>query len=131
VLLYFLTKVRGVVVRASAGLTGERHRTRGAVRDRSPRPRQASDGAEETGFQQVFPGQGRDIGMSMMVPAGATRGEVVRACPGLPALARVADPGQACAVWLRQIRTQMIGETARHAGHAGLLPGQIDGATGL
>ena len=69
--------------------------------------------------------------MSMIVPAGATRDEVVRACPDLPAMAKVANPGGACAVSLRRIRTHMIEETARHAGHAGILREQIDGATGL
>jgi hypothetical protein len=46
-------------------------------------------------------------------------------------MAKVANPGDACAVSLRQIMTHLIGETARHAGHAGIPREQIDGATGL
>ena len=61
----------------------------------------------------------------------ATRDEVVRACPGLRAMAKVANPGEACAVSLRRIMTHMIEETARHAGHADVPREQIDGATGL
>jgi len=39
----------------------------------------------------------------MIVPAGASRDKVVRACPDLPAMAKVANPGGARAVSLRRI----------------------------
>ncbi len=83
--------------------------------------------------------------MSMDVPVGATRDEVVAACgqacarsdeivaacPGLSTVARIANPGEDQAVSLRRIMVHMIEETARHAGHADILREQIDGATGL
>ncbi len=83
--------------------------------------------------------------MSMDVPAGATRDEVVaayrqacarsdeivRARPALSAVARIANPGEDQAVSLRRIMVHMIEETARHAGHADILREQIDGAVGL
>jgi hypothetical protein len=55
----------------------------------------------------------------------------VRACPDLSAVATIADPGVPRPVSLRPILTPMIEQTARHAGHAGILREQIDGATGL
>jgi len=41
--------------------------------------------------------------VSVIVPAGASRDKVVRACPDLPAMAKVANPGGARAVSLRRI----------------------------
>jgi uncharacterized damage-inducible protein DinB len=144
--LYFLAKMRDGVVRTSAGLTGERQRIPGVPSGTSLLGLiRHLTGVEEHWFQRVFLGQDRDIDMSVNVPAGATRdeavaacrqacahtGEIVAACPGLPAVAKIANPGEAHAVSLRRIMTHMIEETARHAGHAGILREQIDGATGL
>ncbi len=100
---------------------------------------------EEHWFQRVFRGQDRAIDMSMTVPAGVTRDqvvaacrqacarsdEIVRACPDVSTVAAIANPGEAHPVSLRRIVTHMIEETARHAGHADILREQIDGATGL
>ena len=83
--------------------------------------------------------------MSMTVPPGATREQVVaayreacarsdgivRACPDLSAVATIANPGVPHPVSVRRIVTHMIEETARHAGHADILREQIDGSTGL
>ena len=52
----------------------------------------------------------------------------MRACPDLSTVATIANPGVPHPVSLRPIVTHMIKETARHAG---ILPEQIDGATGL
>ena len=102
-------------------------------------------GAEEHWFQRVFLGQDRDIDLSMTVPPGATRDqvvaayrqacarsdEIVRACPDLSAVATIANPAVPRPVSLRPGVTPMIEQTARHAGHAGILREQADGATGL
>ena len=57
--------------------------------------------------------------------------EIVRACPDLSTMARVANPGEDQKDPLRVIVAHMIEETARHAGHADILRERIDGATGL
>lgn len=62
------------------------------------------------------------------VPA-ATRS--AGACPDLSTVATIANPGLPHPVSLRRIVTHMIEKTARHAGHAGILREQIDGAAGL
>jgi Protein of unknown function (DUF664) len=81
----------------------------------------------------------------MDVPADATRDEVVaayreacarsdqivRGCPDLSTLAKIANPGEDQRDSLRIIMAHMLRETARHAGHADILREQIDGATGL
>ncbi len=81
----------------------------------------------------------------MDVPGGATREEVVaayreacarsdeivRACPDLSTLAKIANPGEDQIDSLRRIVAHMIEETGRHAGHADILREQIDGATDL
>ena len=146
VLLYFLTRVRDAVVRASAGLTAEQQRTPGVPSGTSLLGLiRHLTGVEEHWFQRVFLGQDRDIGISMTVPPGATRNqvvaayrqacarsdEIVRACPDLSTVATIANPGVPHPVSLRRIVTHMIEETARHAGHADILREQIDGATGL
>ena len=83
--------------------------------------------------------------MSMTVPPGATREQVVaayrqacarsdgivRACPDLSTVATIANPGVPHPISVRRIVTHMIEETARHAGHADILREQIDGSTGL
>ena len=80
--------------------------------------------------------------MSMTVPPGATREQVVaayrqacarsdgivRACPDLSTVATIANPGVPHPVSVRRIVTHMIEETARHAGHADILREQIDGS---
>ena len=146
VLLYFLTRVRDAVVRASAGLTAEQQRTPGVPSGTSLLGLiRHLTGVEEHWFQRVFLGQDRDIGISMTVPPGATRDqvvaayrqacarsdEIVRACPDLSTVATIANPGVPHPVSLRRIVTHMIEETARHAGHADILREQIDGAAGL
>jgi hypothetical protein len=57
--------------------------------------------------------------------------EIVRACPDLSTMARVANPGEDQKDPLRVIVAHMIEETARQAGHADILRERIDGATGL
>ena len=83
--------------------------------------------------------------MSMTVPPGATRDQVVAACRqacacsdeigrGLPRSVHGGRDRQSRPthpVSLRRIVTHMIEETARHAGHADILREQIDGAAGL
>jgi uncharacterized damage-inducible protein DinB len=96
-------------------------------------------------FQRVFLDQDRDIHDSMDVPVDQTRvevvaayrgacarsDEIVRACPDLSTMAKIANPGEDKTVSLRRIVAHMIEETARHAGHADILRERIDGATDL
>ncbi len=145
VLLFFLNRVRDAVVRASAGLTGEQQRLPGVPSGTNLLGLiRHLTAVEEHWLQRVFLGGDCIIDMSMDVPAGATRNEVVaayrqacarsdeivRACPALSAVARIANPGEDQAVSLRRIMVHMIEETARHAGHADILREQIDGAVG-
>lgn len=83
---------------------------------------------EEHWCQRVFLGRGCDIDMSVDVPGGAIRDEVVA---GLSTTAKIANPGEEKAVFMRRIMVHTIEETPRHAGHADILREQIDGATGL
>jgi uncharacterized damage-inducible protein DinB len=146
VLLFFLNRVRDAVVRASAGLTSEQQRMPGVPSGTSLLGLVRHLAAvEEHWFQRVFLGEDRSIDMSMDLPAGATRDEVVaayrracarsdeivRACPSLSMLARTANPGEDRVRSLRRLLVHMIEETARHAGHADILRERIDGATGL
>src|SRR6266542_4178562 len=132
VLLFFLNRVRDAVVRASAGLTGEQQRLPGVPSGTNLLGLiRHLTAVEEHWFQRVFLGGDCIIDMSMDVPAGATRDEVVAARPALSAVARIANPGEDQAVSLRRIMVHMIEETARHAGHADILREQIDGAVGL
>jgi hypothetical protein len=94
---------------------------------------------------RVFLDEDRGTDDSMEVPADATReqvvaayrktcarsDEIVRACPDLSTMARVANPGEDQKDPLRVIVAHMVEETARHAGHADILREWIDGATGL
>lgn len=61
--------------------------------------------------------------------ACARSDEIVRACPELATMSKIAKPGEDKAVPLRVIVTHMIEETGRHAGHADILREQIDGVT--
>jgi Protein of unknown function (DUF664) len=80
VLLFFLNRVRDAVVRASAGLTGEQQRIPGVPSGTNLLGLiQHLTAVEEHWFQRVFLGQDRSTDMSMDVPAGATRDEVVAA----------------------------------------------------
>lgn len=146
VLLFFLNRVRGAVVRASAGLTSEQQRMPGVPSGTSLLGLiRHLTAVEEHWFQRVFLGEDRSTDMSMDVPAGANREEVTAAyrracarsdefagaCPSLSTLARTVNPGEDRVVSLRRILAHMIEETARHAGHADILRERIDGATGL
>jgi uncharacterized damage-inducible protein DinB len=146
VLLYFLTKMRSAVVRTSDGLTGKQQRTPGVPSGTNLLGLiQHLTAVEEHWFQRVFLGEDRSIDMSMNVPAEATRekvvaayrqacarsDEIVRACPDLSTMAKIANPGENQTVSLRAIVAHLIEETARHAGHADILREQIDGATDL
>ena len=146
VLLRYLDKVRDAVVRTSEGLSEEQQRTPGVpsgtnllglVRHLT--------GVEQHWFEVVFLGRQRGVDDSMEVPAGVTRHQVVaayreqcarsddiiRACPDLSTMARIANPGEDRKASLRMIVAHMIEETARHAGHADILRERIDGATDL
>jgi uncharacterized damage-inducible protein DinB len=100
---------------------------------------------EEHWFRRVFLDQDVETDDSMDVAVDATRDEVVRtyreacarsdeivrACPDLSTMAKIANPGEDRTVPLRVIVAHMIEETARHAGHADILREQIDGVTDL
>jgi len=146
VLLFFLNRVRDAVVRASAGLTSEQQRMPGVPSGTSLLGLIKHLAAvEEHWFQRVFLGEDRSTDMSMDVPAGVTRDElvaayrracarsdeIVGACPSLSVLAKTVNPGEDGVVSLRRILAHMIEETARHAGHADILRERVDGATGL
>jgi uncharacterized damage-inducible protein DinB len=146
VLLYYLNKNRDAVVRSSEGLTDEQQRTPGVPSGTNLLGLvQHLTAVEEHWFQRVFLDDGRDFDDSMDVPADATRDEVVvayrnacarsdeivRACPDLSTMARIANPGEDQIDSLRRIVAHMIEETARHAGHADILREQSDGATDL
>jgi hypothetical protein len=73
----------------------------------------------------------RDVVVAAYRAAGARSDQIVRACPNLSTMAKVANPGEDQPVSLRRIVAHMIEETARHAGHADILREQIDGATDL
>ena len=146
VLLYYLNKNRDAVVRASEGLTDAQQRTHGVASGTNLLGLiQHLTGVEEHWFQRVFLGADRDIDYSMDVRADTTRDEVVaaykaacaesdgivRACPDLSTMAKIANPGEDQIDSLRRIVAHMIEETARHAGQADILREQIDGATDL
>ena len=102
-------------------------------------------GVERHWFERVFLDDDPGIDDSMDVPVDATRDEIVaayrvacarsdeivRACPDLSTMAKIANPGEDEVDSLRRIVAHMIEETARHAGHADILREQIDGATEL
>jgi len=146
VLLHYLNKMRDAVVRTSEGLTDEQQRTPGVPSGTNLLGLiQHLTGVEEHWFQRVFLDEDRDTDDSVDVPVDATRDEVVaayrkmcarsdeivRACPDLSTMAKIANPGEDQKDPLRVIVAHMIEETARHAGHADILREQIDGATDL
>lgn len=144
VLLYYLGGMRNAVVRASEGLTDEQQRRAvvpsgtnllGLVKHLTA--------VEEHWFQRVFLGEDRDLDYSMDVPVSASRDdvvaayraacarsdEIVRDCPDLDTMARIANPGEDARDSLRVIVAHLLRETARHAGHADILRELIDGRT--
>jgi uncharacterized damage-inducible protein DinB len=150
VLLRYLHKMRDAVVRTSEGLSDQEQRAPGVPSGTNLLGLiRHLTGVEQHWFVEVFLGEGEgedgDVDDSMAVPAGVTRRAVVsayreqcarsdhiiRACPDLSTLARIANPGEDRKVSLRMIVAHMIEETARHAGHADILREQIDGATDL
>jgi len=146
VLLYYLNKMRAAVVRTSEGLTDEQQRAPGVPSGTNLLGLvKHLTGVEEHWFQRVFLDEGGDRDDSMDVPVNASReeivaayreacarsDEIVRTCPDLSTMARIANPGEDRKDSLRVIVAHMIEETARHAGHADILREQIDGATGL
>jgi uncharacterized damage-inducible protein DinB len=146
VLLYYLDKVRDAVVRTSAGLTDDQLRSPGVPSGTSLLGLiRHLTGVEEHWFQRVFLDEDPGTDDSMEVPAGTTRDdvvaayrracarsdEIVRACPDLSTMAKIANPGEDQTDSLRRIVAHMIEETARHAGHADILREQIDGTTEL
>lgn len=146
VLLFFLNRVRDSIVRASAGLSDEQQRAPGVPSGTSLLGLiKHLTAVEEHWFQLVFLGGNLSVDMSMDVPAGAGRDElvaayrkacartdeIVRACPDLSTFARTVNPGEQRVVSLRRILAHMVEETARHAGHADILREWIDGATDL
>jgi uncharacterized damage-inducible protein DinB len=146
VLLYYLNKMRDAVVRTSEGLTDEQQRTPGVPSGTNLLGLvQHLTGVEEHWFRRVFLDEDRAADDSMDVPLDTTRDEVVvayreacarsdeivRGCPDLSTMAKVANPGEDQKDSLRRIVAHMIEETARHAGHADIVREQIDGATDL
>ncbi len=146
VLLHYLNKMRDAVVRTSEGLTDEQARTPGVPSGTSLLGLiQHLTAVERHWFQFVFLGEGPALDDSMEVPAAATRDElvaayrkacarsdeIVRACPDLATMSKIANPGEGQLDPLRVIVAHMIEETGRHAGHADILRERIDGATGF
>lgn len=145
-LLFFLNRVRDAVVRTSEGLTDSEQRAAGVPSGTNLLGLiQHLTGVEEHWFQRVFLGQAPHADMSMHVPSGVSREDVVtayrhacatsdrivHACPDLSTLAQGSNPGEREPASLRRILVHMIEETARHAGHADILRERIDGSTGL
>ena len=146
VLLYYLNRMRDAVVRTSEGLSDEQQRTPGVPSGTNLLGLvQHLTGVEAHWFQRVFLDQGGETKKSMDVPAGATRDdivaayraacarsdEIVRACPDLSTMAKVANPGEDERDSLRRIMAHVLRETSRHCGHADILRELIDGATEL
>jgi uncharacterized damage-inducible protein DinB len=144
VLLRYLNKMRDAVVTASESLTDNQLRSPGVPSGTNLLGLiQHLTGVEQHWFRLVFLGEDLVCNLSMDVPAGATRDEmvtayreacagsdgVVRACPDLSTLSAIANPGEDEQVSLRVIVAHMIEETARHAGHADILRELIDGTT--
>jgi uncharacterized damage-inducible protein DinB len=146
VLLYYLNKMRDAVVATLESLTDEQLRAPGVPSGTNLLGlTQHLTGVEEHWFRLVFRGEDLVCNVSMDVPAGVTRAEVVtayreacarsdeivRACPDLSTLSAIANPGEDQRDSLRMVVAHMIEETARHAGHADILRELIDGATGM
>lgn len=146
VLLVYLNHLRDTMVRVMDGLTDEQVRTPGVPSGTSLLGLlHHLTGVEMHWFQRVFLGEEVRIDLSMHVPAGVTRDEVVVAyrqacarsdaivgdCSDLTQRSVIANPGEDTRDSLRSILVHMVEETARHAGHGDILREQIDGATGL
>ncbi len=146
VLLHYLNKMRDAVVRTSEDLTDEQQRSPGVPSGTNLLGIvQHLTGVEVHWFQRVFLGRDVDVDLSMDVPVGMTRAdvlaayraacarsdEIVRSCADLSTMSAIANPGEDSNASLRTITTHMIEETARHAGQADILREQIDGATEL
>ncbi|WP_120005126.1 DinB family protein [Nesterenkonia muleiensis] len=146
VLLAYLNRVRGSVIRTAEGVSEEDLR----------RPQVPSGtsllgivhhltGVEHHWFQRVFLGETIEADKSMIVPDDIAAADVVeayqRACQrsdeivhataDLSVRAAIPNPGEDARDSLRVILAHMVEETARHAGHADILREQIDGTTGL
>ena len=146
VLLAYLNKNRNAVVRNTEGLSDEQLRAPGVPSGTNLLGLlQHLAGVEEHWFQRVFLGVDRVADLSMTVPAGTTRDEVVAAyraacarsdeivrdCADLGTLAAIANPGEDGLDPLRVIIAHLVEETARHAGQADILRELIDGTTEL
>ena len=144
VLLYYLNKMRNAAVRTSEGLSDEQQRAPGVPSGTNLLGIiQHLTGVEQHWFRRVFLDEHLDIDNSMDVPADATRAEIVtayreacarsdeivRGCPDLSTMAKIANPGEDDVDSLRRIVAHMIEETARHAGQADILRELIDGMT--
>jgi hypothetical protein len=79
----------------------------------------------------VATGLTRDEVVAGYRAACARSDEIVRACPDLSTMAKIANPGEDEKDSLRRIMAHMLRETSRHAGHADILRELIDGATEL
>jgi len=146
VLLYYLDKMRNAVVRVAEGLTEEQQRAPGVASGTSLLGIvKHLTAVEAHWFRSVFLGEELRLDYSMDVPSEATRDdvvtayrtacaqsdEIVRGCPDLSTMAKIANPGEDERNSLRTIVAHMIEETARHAGQADILREQIDGTTEL
>lgn len=146
VLLAYLNKVRNAVVNICEGVAEEQQRTAGVASGTNLLGLiQHLTGVEQHWFQRVFLGESLDPDVTMNVSREASStsviaayrevcarsDEIVRSCPDLSALSKIANPGEEKPDSLRSILAHMIEETARHAGHADILREQIDGATGF
>lgn len=143
-LLRYLNKMRDAVVATSESLTDEQLRSRGVPSGTNLLGLvQHLTGVEKHWFRLVFLGEDLVCDMSMDVPAGLGRAqvvaayeeacarsdEIVRSCADLSTLAAIANPGENEREPLRVIVAHMIEETARHAGQADILRELIDGTT--
>lgn len=144
VLLYYLTKNRNAVVRTSEGLAAEQQRAPGVPSGTNLLGLiRHLTWVEVHWFQRVFLDADPGLRDAMDAPVDASRSEIVaayreacarsdeivRACPDLSTMSKIANPGEDAPDSLRVIIAHMIEETARHAGQADILRELIDGAT--
>jgi uncharacterized damage-inducible protein DinB len=145
VLLVYLNHLRDTMVRLTHGLTDEQLRAPGVPSGTSLLGLvHHLTGVEVHWFQRVFLGDEVPVDLSMRVPAGMSRGEVIAAyrqacarsdaivgdCLDLTQRSAIPNPGEATRDTLRSILVHMVEETARHAGHGDILREQSDGVTG-
>ena len=145
VLMRYLAKMRGAVVRNSESLTDSQLRAPGVPSGTNLLGIiQHLTGVEEHWFRMVFLGEDVVPNLSMEVPADRTRDEVVaaylQACARsdeiihsypLATMSAIANPGEDQQDSLRLIVAHMVEETGRHAGQTDILRELIDGATEL